>query len=74
MGGPSHNGLGLPHQSLTEKMLHRLAYSPVLLRHFLNPVSLFSDVSNLCQAQNWLAEGGSAVPEEASRGQKIPWD
>jgi hypothetical protein len=34
--GPTHNGLGPPHQSLIKKMPYRLAYSLILRRHFLN--------------------------------------
>lgn len=41
--GPTHNRLGLPPQSLIKKMPYRLAYNPILWRHFLNCGSLLSD-------------------------------
>ena len=28
-GGPTHNGLGPPHQLLIKKTLHRIAYKPI---------------------------------------------
>ena len=39
----------LPHQLRLKKMLHRVALSPALLRHFLNWSFLLSDGSGLCQ-------------------------
>ena len=47
--GTTHNRLGPPHQSLIKKMLYRLAYSPIIWRHFLNRGFLLSDGDSLCQ-------------------------
>lgn len=45
MDGTTHNGLGPPHQSPSNKMSSRLAYSP---SHLLSWGSLLSDISSLC--------------------------
>ena len=46
--GAALSGLGPP-ISVTKKMPYRLAYSPILRRHFLNCGSLFSDNPSSCQ-------------------------
>lgn len=46
--GTTHSGLDTPHQSLTKKVPHQLALSPVSWRHFLSWGSLCSTDSSLC--------------------------
>ena len=46
-GVTAHSGLGFLYQSLIKKMTYRLAYCPVLSRHFLNWGFLLSGSSNL---------------------------
>ena len=45
----------IPHQLLTNKMLYRLAYNPVIRRHFLKQGALLSDDSTLYQVDIKLA-------------------
>jgi hypothetical protein len=40
---------GLPHQSLIKKIPYRLAYSPILWRHFINSGHHLSQDFSLCQ-------------------------
>ena len=49
--GTTQNGLPPPPpcQVLIKKMSYRLAYSPILLRQFLNSGSLVTSDSNICQ-------------------------
>jgi hypothetical protein len=35
----THNGLVLPYRSLIKKMFYKLAYNPIVWRHFLNQCS-----------------------------------
>lgn len=61
--GITHNG---PHQSLNKKMPYRLAYSPVLWRHFFN-----SGSSGLCQGDIQLSSTPTSLetlPESRSLG------
>jgi hypothetical protein len=46
---PSTMGWALPYQLPVKKMPCRLAYSPILWRHFLNQGSLLSDDFSMCQ-------------------------
>lgn len=49
----------LPHQFPIKKMPHRLPYSPILWRHFLNWISLLSDDFRLRQVDIKLASAGA---------------
>ena len=52
--GPTQNGLGPP-TLITKKMLYRLAYSQIILMHFLNWCFLLSGDSSLYQVDIKLA-------------------
>jgi hypothetical protein len=67
----THNGLGPPHQSITEKMPYRLAYSLILWKQVFNWGSLLSDdVSLSSQADIKLASTRGYITLKETSAQK----
>jgi hypothetical protein len=65
-------GVALPHQSLINKMLHRLAYRPVLSRHYFNCESFFSEISSLCQVAKQKQKQTNKQTKKPNNNNKKP--
>ena len=58
---PPTMGWALPYQSLIKEIPYRLAYSPILWRHFLNWGFLLSDDFSLCQLDIKMSQHVSLI-------------